>query len=377
MFSEDATNTVSGNFEDLIRSFGIINVKTIPNTATITIGSGAYGNNEKRMTNYGEYIMNIVSPWYLENTLNFIIDKEKPYFIEEISLLPIPQYTKTIDIDTAYQVDYDTYLIKTASGLTASGVVSHTGVVTKNLNLKHIGGLYFQSGTTLYEWQGEGLSRGSYERENFINTCPNVRWMNNNVLYCPTVRSIYTENGIYMTGVTDIYRGLAQTQSGKIIDIYRGYTRISSSYSGELQKIHTLDGEYYMSSGGILTPLWGGGSIHTQLDDITLTQTAWTELVIIWSQEWKVYLLIRHKRDPIDRTRTIELPSHLNYRDAEFLDREGNIFIKTQKALLFIYRGGSEVIWIIDGAITSLYPDGAIYRTNNDELWQASWNNKK
>ncbi|MFZ2255374.1 MAG: hypothetical protein WAW59_04805 [Patescibacteria group bacterium] len=62
MFSEDTTGTASGNFEDLIRSFGIINVKTVPTTAIITIGSGAYGNNEKRMTNYGEYIMNIASP---------------------------------------------------------------------------------------------------------------------------------------------------------------------------------------------------------------------------------------------------------------------------------------------------------------------------
>lgn len=376
IFSEDNTSTASGNFEDLIRSFGIINVKTIPTTATITIGSGLYGNNEKRMTNYGEYIMTIENPWYRENIINFTIDKGKPYFIEEITLLPIPQYTKTIDIDTTYQIDADTYLVKTASGLTASGVVSNTGIITKNSNLKHIGGIYFQSWSLLYEWQGDMLSRGNRERENFINTCPNTQWINNNSLYCPAVKSIYTENNIYMTGVINIHQWLAQTQSGNIIDMYRWYSRILSSYSGELKNIHRIDNEYYTGSGGLLNPLqaWWE-SIETPLDIITLAQIFSTEIIIIWQKEWKMYLLIRHKKDPIDRTRSIELPNHLDYSNTEFIDSEGNIFIKTPEALLFVYRGGNEAIWIIDGMPVTIYPGWAFYRTE-DTLWQADWTQK-
>jgi hypothetical protein len=62
IFLENHTGTASGSFEDLIRSFGLINVKTLPTTATITIGSGTYGNNEKRMTSYGDYTMQIENP---------------------------------------------------------------------------------------------------------------------------------------------------------------------------------------------------------------------------------------------------------------------------------------------------------------------------
>ena len=66
---------------------------------------------------------------------------------------------------------------------------------------------------------------------------------------------MYTGNGIYMTGVTDIYRGLAQTQSGKIIDTYREYARISSSHNGNVTDIHRLDDVYYVGSGGLLSPI--------------------------------------------------------------------------------------------------------------------------
>ena len=37
VFSEKQTGNASGSFDDLIRSFGIINVKTIPSNSTISI----------------------------------------------------------------------------------------------------------------------------------------------------------------------------------------------------------------------------------------------------------------------------------------------------------------------------------------------------
>lgn len=56
------------------------------------LGSGSYGNNEKRMSNYDTYALTIEQDGYIKNTLSFIIDKEKPYFIEEIALLETPEY---------------------------------------------------------------------------------------------------------------------------------------------------------------------------------------------------------------------------------------------------------------------------------------------
>ena len=205
IFREDTGTTITGSFEDLIKSFGIINVKTIPNTAGILIGSGTYGNNEKRMTNYGNYTMTISNPGYRENIVSFIIDREKPYFIEEISLLPTPRYSELKDTINAYQVDDITYILSTASGMTASGITSATGIISTNPDLSHIGGVYFQSGSSLFEWQSERLIRSNAERENFVNTCPGIEFVTQGILSCPSVESVYTDNNIYMTGIVDIH----------------------------------------------------------------------------------------------------------------------------------------------------------------------------
>jgi hypothetical protein len=114
ILSESGTTTHSG-VSDLIRSFGIINIVTIPADATITLGSGAYTSNEKQMSDYGLYHMNIEKSDYLTNRITFMIDRNKPYLIEKISLLPTPKYQKLPNIIDTYQIEDDMYIIKTAS----------------------------------------------------------------------------------------------------------------------------------------------------------------------------------------------------------------------------------------------------------------------
>lgn len=60
IFSESGSENHSNS--DLIRSFGIINVRTLPLDANITLGENSYGNNEKRMSDYGDYMMHIEKP---------------------------------------------------------------------------------------------------------------------------------------------------------------------------------------------------------------------------------------------------------------------------------------------------------------------------
>jgi hypothetical protein len=58
IFSESGSESASGS-SDLIRSFGIINVRATPENATIHLGSGNYNNNDKKMSDYGDYLMEI------------------------------------------------------------------------------------------------------------------------------------------------------------------------------------------------------------------------------------------------------------------------------------------------------------------------------
>ena len=88
--------------------------------------------------------------------MSFKIDKEKPYFIEEISLLPIPQYNEISNITTIYQIDDDSYMIRAQSGILRSELLEYaSGTMITQQDLIHIGGIYFQSGSTLYEWHNE------------------------------------------------------------------------------------------------------------------------------------------------------------------------------------------------------------------------------
>lgn len=143
IFSESGSEDSSG-VSDLIRSFGIINVKTVPADSILTLGSGSYSNNDKRMSDYGKYTMQISRIGYLTNTMEFLLDREKPFFIEKVTLLPRPSYTKLSGILDLYQITNDEYITRTASGLLWSGALS-SGRANYSGSLSQIGGRYFRS----------------------------------------------------------------------------------------------------------------------------------------------------------------------------------------------------------------------------------------
>jgi len=135
----------NGNFTgstDIMRSFGIINVRSSQLDASITLGSGSYANNEKRMSDYGNYTMDIQKPGYIPNHLEFTIDREKPYFIEKVSLFPNPEYKKINGITEIYPMKEGAPLIKTASGIIFSGSINPQNIVHTG-SLRYIGDTYF------------------------------------------------------------------------------------------------------------------------------------------------------------------------------------------------------------------------------------------
>ncbi len=190
IFSESGSQSSSGS-SDLIKSFGIINVKTTPIDATILLGSGAYGNNEKKMSDYGSYTMQIAGSGYLTNTMEFQIDREKPFFIEKVSLLPRPTYRELPRIREIYQVADDEYIMRTASGLvwsgsTATGKISYTGSFT------YIGGQYFSTATGVLSWQTNKFISANRDISNFAETCPSIEWRYE-VFSCPQTKSLLTQ----------------------------------------------------------------------------------------------------------------------------------------------------------------------------------------
>ena len=352
IFSESGSQSSSGS-SDLIKSFGIINVKTTPIDATILLGSGSYGNNEKKMSDYGNYTMQVYYPGYLANTMEFQIDREKPFFIEKVSLLPRPTYRELPRIIELYQVADDEYITRTASGLawsgaTASGKVSYSGVLT------YIGGRYFQSSTGVLKWGTGKFERATADISNFVATCPQIEWRYG-VFSCPQAKSLLTEVGRYMTGVLDIRDHLI-AQSGSITEISGGNTGKSWGQTGgvDLTRVAIMNGVFYTNSSGTLTPRdQTEEKILTTLDIITHISSLGDDIVSVGIKQGESHLIIRHSGDPLDRTREIILPENLSYRDIEFHSLDGNIMIETDGGILFVYRGSHEIVWIVEGEIFS------------------------
>jgi hypothetical protein len=371
ILSESGTTTHSG-VSDLIRSFGIINIVTIPTDATISLGSGVYTSNEKRMSDYGSYHMNIARSGYLPNQIDFVIDREKPYLIEKISLLPTPKYQKTINITDVYELNDDTYIIKTASGLIWSGSTA-SGRINQSWSIEHIGGSYFRSNTGVLAWERDNFQKASLDITNFVETCPHIVWRDIG-LSCPETKSILTTAGKYITGILDIRWDLI-SRSGSITEISDGNLGLSwkNTEHRELDSMNLVgDILYYTISGSLIPMNKGELTITTPLDQIILSQSQGDDILILGTKWDKKYIIIRHTGDPIDRDRIIELPIDIDITHIRFHTLLGNLILENPKSILFIYRGSTELRWLIDGEILGYSSVGAYYMKDN-LIWWAGW----
>lgn len=373
IFMENWGSNFTGS-TDIFHPFGIINVRTTQTDATILLNDGYYGNNEKRVSDYGKYAMEISKDWYLTNNLKFIIDREKTFFIEKVSLIPRPAYRKLEGIEEIYSIN-DKTIIKTASGY-ALNEWTGTQSIIYTWSLRYIGGKYFLANTGTLVWEESNLTKASQNINNFIQTCKNVMWKYN-VFYCEKTKSLLTEWGIYMTGIIDIQNNLIE-RSGAIVQISDWNIGKTWTQTGEinLSKITILNNNIYFNNSGILTPKDPKQEIITSpLENIHQVSRLEDDIVLIGIKEWKPHIIIRHFNDPVDRIRDIEFPEHLSYSEIKFHSLQGNLIIETPKWILLVYRGSHELQWIVEGEILSYTDSGAIYKKDN-ELWWVDWSEK-
>ncbi len=103
---------------EIIKSFGIINVSVKPEDATLLLSSGAYSNDEKRMTNYGSYSLSIIREPYITDIVSFEINRDIPYYIDIVSLIPKPIYSRVgTGMENIAKISNNGWIAHTASGL--------------------------------------------------------------------------------------------------------------------------------------------------------------------------------------------------------------------------------------------------------------------
>lgn len=78
--------------DELVRAFGIVNIRVEPRDARIQINREDIGYDEKKMVPYDAYSLSIGKPGYIQNRLSFAIDKSTPYYIDKVRLIPRATY---------------------------------------------------------------------------------------------------------------------------------------------------------------------------------------------------------------------------------------------------------------------------------------------
>ena len=160
------SGTININRDNIeLRSFGVINIKTQPQDARITINGVDHYSGEQILSPYGEYEANIDRTGYIPASMQFHIDGDINYFINNLTLLPIPQYTKATPINDAriYPIADQTWIAVTSSGMMLYQGDFMTGtLITSGSVLTHIGDGKFLSGETLmsydvkkHEWRDD------------------------------------------------------------------------------------------------------------------------------------------------------------------------------------------------------------------------------
>lgn len=100
----------------IIRSFGIVNINVKNSETTISLNGLPYVNSEKKMVDYGNYTISITKPGYISGEMPFIIDKETPYYIDDITLLPKGSYSELQkNISNIVNIGTDTWLTQSGN----------------------------------------------------------------------------------------------------------------------------------------------------------------------------------------------------------------------------------------------------------------------
>jgi hypothetical protein len=361
----------------MIRSFGIVNVKVQPENTAINLNNAPYGNNEKKMVDYGEYTLAMNEFWRLPYSITFTIDRERPFYIDSIFLVPKPRYLPYAKwLDQVARIDDNAWTVQNASGMTLFDGSFLTGMLISRGKYAHIGDGYFLSGATIVSY--DRLEKSWIPSKNtlwnsFIKKCKTAT-IKNEFMFCPKTREGLSRDGKTLTGILEIQESYIKTND-RLFSYENGEYEEEIVFSGAMignaSPFIFLDNQwYYAQSGSLLSITGKKNQIHFPLESLRQMKWHQSTLFVFGVKGWDTFLSLfdTNMRDTI---RTIPFPD-IPLDDLRIWEDRGNIFIKTKNALLLIYRWSEEILWIVDGEILTVGTDIALYR-KDEKIWEAHW----
>ena len=276
-FTSNSGTTDTGERPQIVRAFGIINIRTLPVADAITVNGNYFANGDKIIYDYGDYDIKIEKNGYIGLHTRVTLDKKNPFLIEALELLKKPVATKyAFDIKQVFPLSNGKLLAEvSASGsMSHSGTLSHAGL-TNNVALKYykvfdpetletarsfssalspIGQGYFISETGAISVYDETLAKLT-TLKNKAGTgtlaCSGTTLVGEE-LYCPRTKSFLTGNSDFTSKIISVKDSIIATSEGLFNNKMERLRKASSENSGSLAKIDdiiTIGGnDYFLSS---------------------------------------------------------------------------------------------------------------------------------
>lgn len=370
---------VSGEniYSDIIQSFGIVNVSTIPADATIRFESGSYSNNEKKMVRYGDYSMHIERDGYKWVDIDFSIEKSLPYFIDKLTLLPIPRYQKWNGTGSTFtRISDSEYVTSTWWRIYLYDDTLSGWLALEIPSMNPIWEWYFLSGTSLSRFESESMSFERYLWSGataFIRGCRDTVVVTKGMLTCRESQRALRADGQSFSGVIQSWDGYILTASGLIVDGEKSpYS--STGIVAQASRFISYDYNWYGLSGSILFPIesvtWNT-PIDTGLDTVDTVENIDGTLFAIGSIGDDYFLSMTEGTLDEQKQTIIPFP-RVDLRDMRIVKIDGNTFFKMRSTLLFMYHNSKTLEWIIDGDVLAFSPESALYKVD-DEIWHVTW----
>lgn len=367
-----------------VNSFGIIHIKTSPSDTEIWLNSDKkYNSSEKYFTDYGVYSADFGKNWFLSGSLDFEINSETNFYINEIFLLKNPEYKiSNLKDSRIFSVWANSWI-----GYMSWSTVLYENnfkkpLILANKELSHIGDNKFFSWSEIVEFSPfykKFIPVSSEIQKNFIKTCEKI-FVNSYYLYCPETGKIITNNDKTLTWVLDFGKNFAKTQDS--FYLWENSSFQNFDFTGSLDNFSKnfvkINDSWYTSSWSYLVDVFEKNSnknFFHNLDNVDFIGKTNNKIILIGQKSEKKKIII-FSLNLDNKKYILDFPDNVDISETRIYEKNENIFIKSRNSLLFLYNDWNEISWLIDGKILAIWEDFAIYE-KDEKIWEANWEIKK
>lgn len=233
------------NKTDLIKPFGVIELKVLPESNSIKINNKWFNNSLRWIFDYWDYHIDIEKINYFWVKLDITLNKKLEYYANNITLIKNPELEDLWFVyDRVEKID-DNYIFHTSTGyLVYDSELKKLNDL--NISYQYIGYTYFKNWNRIYSYDiEENIVSPLLKKDWTIYLCDNVKLYDRD-LYCE-------DNSKMMTSFSISPGKDILLKVNKDINITTKY--ISSNYSGKYYK-YEINKDYLRAADNLIHIKW-------------------------------------------------------------------------------------------------------------------------